>query len=207
MDKRSRSVNEFIRKRLRRTRLQQGLALREVAIRAGIPSSSYACLESGHYAISLENLFRILQALEMSIDQVWPFENGCLERPSREMQLLRLKELIALSGATGGALFLARTSKCKVLLHQALGDSDIEELIHSVEQGRNYPAGLWCRTSMGDIQLLLFLKAGGCPPFVAHLMRRYLAIWKRLFGEDRSSPVSRPISCRSPIRANLSRTP
>ncbi len=65
-------VNRYIGENLRRLRIARGLKVQEVARRAGLPASSYSCLEGGWYNINLDNLFRILQALGAEIQDVWP---------------------------------------------------------------------------------------------------------------------------------------
>jgi len=69
------SVNTLIRTRLRKIREEKGLTLWKVASSAGMPLSSYACTEGGHYRIHLDHLHRILQVLEADINEVWPAEN------------------------------------------------------------------------------------------------------------------------------------
>lgn len=44
----------------------------DVARLAGIAPGSYSSLENGWYQISLENLFRIIQALKVDVKDVWP---------------------------------------------------------------------------------------------------------------------------------------
>lgn len=66
------AINLFIRERLSAIRKERKLSVRQAAILAGIPESSYSCLEHGHYRITLQNLQKIVQALEIAIDEVWP---------------------------------------------------------------------------------------------------------------------------------------
>ena len=65
-------VNRYVGERLRRMRVARGLKVQEIARRAGLPPSSYSCLEGGWYNINLDNLFRILQVLEANVTSVWP---------------------------------------------------------------------------------------------------------------------------------------
>ena len=67
-----RNVNDYICIMIRRLRLARGISLKAAALRSGIPQSSYAFLEAGHYRITLENLFRIVHALGVHIADVWP---------------------------------------------------------------------------------------------------------------------------------------
>ena len=66
------TLSEFVCHRIRRLRLEKGFPAGEVARRAGIANSSYSCLETGRYRMSLDNLFRILAVLGASIVEVWP---------------------------------------------------------------------------------------------------------------------------------------
>lgn len=180
-----RQVNDSIRHRLRRIRRCKGLPLGEAAIRAGIPLSSYSCLESGHYAISLHNLARMLGALEVDINQVWPIETAQFERHhegrSRQIQILRLQEVLSLSGASGIALFAIHKDCCKVLLQQALSDSELDSLVHFLQQGHHSPQGLWFRTDQDLTQFHLFLRAKECPSYVKQLIKHYMSIWRQTF--------------------------
>ena len=178
-------VNDLIRQELRRIRKRKGLVLAEVSSRAGMPLSSYACMEAGHYGISLENLSRILGALGTDIAEVWPSVTLGLEEEdrlpySRRFQMFRLNEVVSLSGAAGGALLTTAGDHSRVLLQQALHDSEIEQLLRSVEQGRRRE-GLWFGSQTEDNCLLLYLEAQECPTFVKHLIRHYLTIWKQVF--------------------------
>ena len=147
-------VNEVIRRKLRRIRKKKGLGLTEVSSRAGMPVSSYACLEAGHYGISLENLSRILAALETNIEEVWPNQRFGPKEEARvahsyETQMFRLHEIVSLSGAQGGVLLTTGENCCRVLLRQALPESQIGEILRSLE-GRRQPAeGLWFRSQKG----------------------------------------------------------
>lgn len=66
---------------IRRIRRSKGLSSTEAARRAGIPLGSYSCLERGHYALNVDNLFRILAVLGADIGEVWPWE--CLQPVER----------------------------------------------------------------------------------------------------------------------------
>ncbi len=76
------SISDHIRLAIRRLRIERGLRVRDVAERARIPMGSYSCMETGHYKIGTDKLFRILHALGAPIDAVWPTvpgENGPAE--------------------------------------------------------------------------------------------------------------------------------
>lgn len=76
-----RQVNRFVGENLKKIRIANAMKVQEVARRAGLPASSYSCLEGGWYNINLDNLFRILQVLGADIKDVWP-EAG---RPGRDV--------------------------------------------------------------------------------------------------------------------------
>ena len=66
------AVNSNVRGKLKQLRIRKKLTLRRIASRAGIPLSSYACMERGYYRINLDSLYQILHALEADIQEVWP---------------------------------------------------------------------------------------------------------------------------------------
>lgn len=179
-------INSIVRHRLRQLRVARKMKLRQIAAQAGIPLSSYACMESGHYNISLDHLFRILGALEADIRDVWPVETAGVESTKdrlylQRIQSFRLGEIIALSGGEGGALFSVREGDCEVLMHQSLSDFLLDRLILYLEDGRDYSDGIWLKRSCGDTTLHFFLKSDECPDFVKAMVRRYLVIWAHVF--------------------------
>ncbi|MBI4456001.1 MAG: helix-turn-helix transcriptional regulator [Acidobacteria bacterium] len=184
---RHRAVNHCVRQKLRELRLRKKISLQELAYQAGIPSSSYACMEGGFYNISLDNLFRILGVLETDIDAVWPIETE--QAPSgghpfylKKIQEFRLNEIVSLSEAEGAALFSLQNGKCSVVLHQHLSDFLLDRLILYLEEGRRYEHGLWFEKKQAAATFYLFLKTQDCRDYVRKLIEHYLAIWSQLFG-------------------------
>jgi transcriptional regulator with XRE-family HTH domain len=179
-------VNEFVRSRLRRLRTEKGLKVTEIARRAGLPTSSYACLESGFYRITLDNLSRILRALEADITEVWPAEGiagGAASSfaAARRTQVFRLNEVVGLVDAEGAALFKIQNGKCSVVLHQCLSDFLIDRLILYLEDGRDYSSGLIFKRERAEQELVLFLKAEHCQSYVRKLIHDYMSIWLEVF--------------------------
>jgi transcriptional regulator with XRE-family HTH domain len=180
------SINHLISRKIRRLRSDRGMKLRQVAARAGIPLSSYACLESGQYNINLDNLFRILGALEADIEEVWPAPASGLTDGLNELYLLRkqsfrVAEVIDLSRAEGGALFALRNGKCTPLIEHNLSDFLIDRLILCLQCGQEYPKGQWFRRMKGNTSFHFFLKAHQCPDFVKRMIQRYMVIWSNSF--------------------------
>ncbi len=64
------TIKNLVRARLGELRLTRKMRIKDLAERAGMPPSSYACMESGFYNISLDHLLRILGALEADIGEV-----------------------------------------------------------------------------------------------------------------------------------------
>jgi len=162
------------------------MKLRQIASQAGIPLSSYACMESGHYNISLDHLFRILGVLEADIRDVWPVETAGIEGTSdrlylQRIQTFRLGEILSLSGGEGGALFTVSEGQCTVLMHQSLSDFLLDRLILYLEDGRRYSHGIWFEREYGDASYHFFLKGERCPEFVKSMVQRYLVIWSQVF--------------------------
>ena len=65
-------INNYVGDCIRQIRTAKEIKVQDIAQHAGIPASSYSCLEGGRYKINLDNLFRILQALSADITDVWP---------------------------------------------------------------------------------------------------------------------------------------
>ncbi len=65
-------INNYVGDCIRQIRIAKEIKVQDIARHAGIPASSYSCLEGGRYKINLDNLFRILQALDADITDVWP---------------------------------------------------------------------------------------------------------------------------------------
>ena len=79
MSQEIRTVNQFVASRIRAIRISQGLNLKQLSLLCGIPVGSLCCLESAHYRLNLENLFRLLHALGADLSMVWP---GKIDRPA-----------------------------------------------------------------------------------------------------------------------------
>ena len=180
-------INEFVRRKIRELRKAKKLKLREIAARTRIPYSSYASMECGFYNIKLDNLFRILGALDADIREVWPPEIVTEIDENKlylqRIQQFRLGELIALSGAEGAALFVVEREKCKVLLHQGLSDFLLDRLIFYLEDGLSYQHGLWLEKTSYGKDFHFFLKGENCPDFLSQLIKKYLALWVEVFAD------------------------
>lgn len=74
-------INEFVTEQIRRLRQEVGIGIAEMARRSGIPQGSYSCLETSRYRMNLENLFRVLQILDVPITEVWPAADD-VEKPA-----------------------------------------------------------------------------------------------------------------------------
>ena len=177
------TVNERIRRRIREIRLHRQIKLTELANRLRMPISSYASMETGQCRISVDHLYRILGALDTDITEVWPTPNAVTSCQDRlylsRLQEFRLNELISLSGAEGGAIFLDRDS-CSVLFHENLSDFLIDRLVLYLESDLEYKAGTWLSRRDGSDTLYLFLKGEECPQYVLRLAEKYLTLWARL---------------------------
>ncbi len=76
MRSKGRTVNNYVAHRLRQIRVERGLTSSELAQRTGSALGSYSCLENGWYKINIDNLFKILQALQAKVTEVWPETEG-----------------------------------------------------------------------------------------------------------------------------------
>ena len=181
-----RSVNNAIRRKLRQIRKRKGLGLAEISSRAGMPLSSYACMEAGHYAISLENLSRILSALEVDIGTVWPHPSEAIEQSTRkshsvQVQRLRLEEVLSLSGAQAGALVALEGDQGRLLLEQGLEEEEATRIVDSLARRVTLSEGICFGAGDAGNQFVVFLRTKNCPDFVRQLIRHYLIIWMRVF--------------------------
>ena len=182
-------ISPLISERLRVLRRKKGLGVSEVARRAGMPISSYGCIERGFYAVTIDNLFRVLGALEADITEVWPRDDAgssALEHPLyvRRRQEFRFGEILTLGHAEGGALFLIKDRHVRVLMTQGLSDFLLDRLVLCLEDGRKYDQGVWLSLTSGRRTLALFLKVDSCPEFVRRMAEQYLPVWFVAFSED-----------------------
>lgn len=179
-------INEFVRRRMRELRQNRKLKIREIAKIADMPYSSYASLERGFYNISLDNLFRILSALEADISDVWPVETAFSHVSKDQLYLqkieqFRLGELITLSGAQGAGLFSLEAGECQILLQHGFDDSLLKHLVLCLEKGLSYDHGLWFRKGTNPKTFHFFLKIETCPTFLEKLIRKYMDLWSELY--------------------------
>jgi transcriptional regulator with XRE-family HTH domain len=182
-------INNSVRHKLRELRRNRKLSLQDLAARAGIPPSSYACMEGGFYNISLDNLFRILGVLEADIREVWPEESSASESLGhpfyiRKIQEFRMSEVISLCQAEGAALFSIEGGRCSVVLRDRLSDFLLDRLVLYLEEGRRYEHGIWFEKKIGGKNIFLFIKAQECPDYVRKLVAHYMVIWASLFDSD-----------------------
>jgi transcriptional regulator with XRE-family HTH domain len=183
------SINDLVRERIRRLRTARGIGVTELAVRAGIPVSSYASLESGAYRITLDNLFRILGALDVGIEDVWPIESEGVRVTDENLYLkrvqeFRLSEIVSLSGAEGCALFAEQDGECSVVGASHLSDTLLDRLALYLGQGQQLGGGLWFERRYRDTRFHFFLKAESCPDFVQTIIQTYLINWSALFGSE-----------------------
>ena len=73
-------ANNYVARKLRSIRMARGMTYQEAASRAGIPLSSYSCLERGWYKINVDQFYRMVRALGIGPEEVWPSGNGELAR-------------------------------------------------------------------------------------------------------------------------------
>lgn len=179
-------INDTIRQKLRRLRKSRKLTIKRVAEQAGIPVSSYGCMEHGFYNISLEHLYNILGVLDADIGEVWPVHGetaGTVDETAycHRIQQFRLQEVVSLTGAEGGALFCVSGGKCKVLVYQNLSDFLLDRLHLYLEDGMRYQKGIWFEKKVRGDSLYFFLKAESCPGHIAKLIKDYMSIWAAFY--------------------------
>jgi transcriptional regulator with XRE-family HTH domain len=101
-------INDHLRVKIRQLRRAKSVSSRDAAARAGIPPSSFSSIETGRYKITVDNLQRILIALEADIVDVWPPSMllGWRERALRAFCELSLTQFLNLSRAASATLSL-----------------------------------------------------------------------------------------------------
>ncbi|MDA2934558.1 helix-turn-helix transcriptional regulator [Acidobacteria bacterium AH-259-D05] len=181
-------INEFVRMRIREIRKARKIKVREIAAQIRMPYSSYASIEGGFYKINLDNLFRILGALDVDIREVWPVESALKEAAEHRLYLQRIQEfrvseMISLLGAEGAALFVVKGDGCKLLVHQGLSDFLLDRLIFYLEDGLAYPHGLWFHKTRDGEDFHFFIKGKSCPDFLSKLIQKYMLIWAELYSK------------------------
>ena len=187
-------INDFVRKRVRQFRIMRQLRQREVAHRAQLPVSSYACMECGFYEFRLDNLFKVLAALDLDISDVWPPESYLSGHPEvrksgitydllyvKRLQDFRINELVMLAEAEGGALFSLEGDQCQLLLNSYLSETFLDRVRMYLPTDQPIADGLTYVKQNGQKSLVFFLKAKTCLPHVKRLLEKYLVIWSTLF--------------------------
>ena len=197
------AINDLVRKKLRQIRLAKGVRLRHAAKRARIPVSSYAQMESGYYRIHMDSLFRMLGALEVDINDVWPVDSVGAEAIDQavymqRIQAFRLNEVCDWCDAEGACLFRLRKGVSSVLLRQGLSDFLVDRIAFYLEDGLTYSSGLFLEQSYKGGQFFLFIKTEGCDNVAKKMANRYLTKWAVLFSDQESFSSA----CRSMNKDN-----
>jgi transcriptional regulator with XRE-family HTH domain len=176
-------INDVVRHKLRQLRKQRKLTIKSVALGAGLPPSSYACMEHGFYNISLDNLHRILDVLDVDIAKVWPVTVPAEEASgyAHRIQQFRVQEVVSLSDAEGAALFSVKEGGCQLLLYHALPEFLLDRIQLFLERGQTFDEGVWFEKTTGAGSLHFFLKVPSCPSYITKLLQDYMSIWGAFF--------------------------
>ena len=140
------------------------------------------------YNINLDNLFRILGALDTDIREIWPAETGTTQAAEDRLNLgriqqFRLGEIVSLSGTEGAALFVVKDERCKLLLDQGLSDFLLDRLISYLANDLPYPHGLWFQKTSQGKDFYFFVKGESCPEFLSRLIQKYMSIWAEVYSK------------------------
>ena len=193
------TTNTHVRKQIRKLRILKGWTQRELAHAAGISASSLGCLETGFYRLNLDTLQKIIYALGVTIEDVWPAcgGNGRLEgqRPQHEaanqIHFFRLAEVHSLTGADASALFACNLRLGSAPEHgeepappelRALYTIRLEEterwwLCRQLLQGTVATPWVAYIHRENDWALFLCLKNPAVEPWIEKLIRCYLSDW------------------------------
>ena len=181
------TVPDQIRLRLRNIRLARGFSVREVASRCQMPPSSYSAIENGDYACSLQNLYRILEALGADISEVWPYKGAgeALSSSSRLSALrhqgFRLHELVAVLEADSAMLCVEEERRVSILLVSGLSQQMAARIAGYIETG-DCPDETFSRCQQGRT---FYLLASRIRSEVGRTMiGYYLKVWAEAFSQD-----------------------
>ena len=158
--------------------------MRQAASLSGIPESSYSCLERGYYRISLQNLHRILQALGVSIDQVWPSGQPVGATPvafrsvpdADTLNYFRFREFVGLSNAGQAALLFRKNGAIELVYSFNLSESE-EKLLRELTL-KGLPQG-WktYRKNSDEVETYLVLKDAFVGDHLKRVLSLYMDLW------------------------------
>ena len=193
------TTNTHVRKQIRKLRILKGWTQRELAHAAGISASSLGCLETGFYRLNLDTLQKIIDALGVRIEDVWPAcgGNGRVEstRPQHErahqVHFFRLAEVHSLTVADACCLFASNLRLESTMKHseeppqpelRALYTVRLEEnerwwLCRQLLQGTVATPWVTYIHRENDWALFLCLKNPTVEPWIEKLIRCYLSDW------------------------------
>lgn len=195
------TTNDFVRRQIRRIRLDRGWSLRKIARLLKMPYSSYASMENGEYRMSLDTLQDLLLLLDVDIQHVWPIPSWSLpfEEDSaiarRRLQESRFDEVVRLSRARAGALFRQSRSQIECLLARGISDSLLVRIERHLERGERYAFGVWRLYPLDQPSCFLYLRIDEMPKHLEELVAEYLRLWSVHYAWGSSpEPTSRPSS-------------
>ncbi len=166
------AINNYVAYRIREVRNARKLSSQEVARKTGIAPGSYSCLENGWYNINLDNLFKILQALEADVQDVWPKTEEPACETIDESYLLRAAQCARRFGVATVELDDIYESVCRAF---ELG----KDMLHSRSRGwkRLREARAACAMLVKEapnLSLTSLSRSLGCSlSSMSHLARRY----------------------------------
>lgn len=160
-----------------------------------IPESSYSGLELGYHRLTLENLQRILSALEVAVQEVWPTTTELSEvtvpasRPQPDsksandpnaLNYFRFSEVFRLSEAKGGVLAVRQSDRVEIVYSEGL--TDPERKLYQEWRLRDLPQG-WKLFKKGsrNVEIYLGLKDAFVEDHVRRILTIYMDLWLATF--------------------------
>ena len=191
------TTNTHVRKQIKKLRISKGWTQRELAHAAGISASSLGCLETGFYRLNLDTLQKIIDALGVSIADVWPQHRGGirlesnhpLQQAGDQIHFYRLGEVHSLTGSDASCLFASNLSlnlkpgeeppqpALQVLFTIRLAENERWWLSQQILRGTVSSPWVAYIHRENNWGLYLCLKNPVVEPWVEKLIRCYLSGW------------------------------
>lgn len=176
-------INHFVCTKIRTLRKQQALTGKKLAELAKIPQGTYGCLENGFYRMTLDQLDAVLDALGVTVCDVWPdageksklrTEAKGLPREINEVNFFRFREIYTLSESQAACLVFE--GRLRRILYE----------IGLTREDRNWVMGQSPKSTAWTIfthrrsrrALSLMLKKPALEPYLEKLIEIYLTRWR-----------------------------
>lgn len=153
-------------------------------------------MENGFYRISLSNLQKIMHALGIGIQEVWPqplqtMEPRAVSKPDlNTVNYFRFQEICSLTEARSGALVCRdRQGALQLLYGTNLRDDQMSNIERAIAGGRRRNWLIYEKSTDG-IQMYLLLKGAAVEGRLGTIVELYLDLWLATQVATKTSPGS-----------------